>query len=270
MLLSPVGPGIGLRRERRARLRGVIAAIVDCLAHFGERVVERLAAFALQQREQRAAVLLQEIGGAFERRGAFVRRRRRPGRKAGRGRRHRRANDRVVALAHDADRAARRSARRQRRSMPPRADAVDERRGLARELRLRRRELRASSASRLARSPNSMPARVSPLRLIEIARQRNLLIARVAAAPAIRLCGRRRISAIGTLRIGGDARRTRSWRRFPEAAAPDKRADRDGRRPARRCGTRHRAVRRAAPRRAPRPCRAGAGTRSPRRRRRPR
>ena len=95
-----------LRRQRRARLRRVIAAIIDGLAQLGERIVERLAALVLQQCEQRAAFLLEPIGGAFERCGALGRGRRRPGREPGRGRRHRRVRDRRVALAHHSDRTA--------------------------------------------------------------------------------------------------------------------------------------------------------------------
>ena len=45
-------PGHRLRAEAGARLRGIIAAIVDSLADFGERVVERLAAFILQERQE--------------------------------------------------------------------------------------------------------------------------------------------------------------------------------------------------------------------------
>ena len=103
---------------------------------------------------------------------------------------------------------------------------------------------------------------VSPLRLIEIARQRDFWIARLAwianrgfadgaESPRSARSDRRRPT------------RTRSWRRFPAAAAPDKRADRGGRRPAHRRGRRHRAIRPAAPHKAPRPCHAAAGTRSP-------
>ena len=69
-----------LRRKRDPRLRGIIAAVIDRLAQFGERIVERLAAFVLQQRDQPAAVDLEPVGGAFERGGALVDRRRRPGR----------------------------------------------------------------------------------------------------------------------------------------------------------------------------------------------
>ena len=57
-----------LRDERAARLGGVVAAEVDRLAHLGERIVERLAAFGLQQRDQPPSrFCLEEIGGALER-----------------------------------------------------------------------------------------------------------------------------------------------------------------------------------------------------------
>ena len=52
-LLSPVGPGIASPSPNSLRAsRGVVAAEVDRLAHFGRRVVERLAALALQQRDE--------------------------------------------------------------------------------------------------------------------------------------------------------------------------------------------------------------------------
>ena len=51
-----------------ASLAGVVAAIIRRLAHFRNAIVERLAAFDLQQRDQPAAVLLDEIAGAFKRR----------------------------------------------------------------------------------------------------------------------------------------------------------------------------------------------------------
>ena len=98
-----------LRRKRDARLRGVIAAIVDRLAQLGERVVERLAALALQQREQPAAIDLEPVGGAFEHGGALIDRRCRPGRESGRRRRHGRNDDGVIGLADGAYRHARRS-----------------------------------------------------------------------------------------------------------------------------------------------------------------
>ena len=85
----------------------------------------------------------------------------------------------------------------------------------------RRRALRASSASRLARSPNSMPAELRRVRPIKIARQRNFAVARL---------GRRRRSSFADgarcrRSARSDRRRRRrrtSWRRFPEAGAPDR------------------------------------------------
>ena len=76
-------------RQRMSRLRGVVAAIVDRLAHFRKRIVKRLAAFGLQEREQGTAILLQQIGGTFEPYGARRARRRFPRGTAGRRRRHR-------------------------------------------------------------------------------------------------------------------------------------------------------------------------------------
>ena len=48
------------------RLAGVVAAKIGRLAHLGERIVESLAALALQQGDQRAASRLDEIGRAFD------------------------------------------------------------------------------------------------------------------------------------------------------------------------------------------------------------
>ena len=74
---------------------------------------------------QRAAIVLNEIGGAFEHQGALDIRRRLPGRKTRRRSRHRGANDRVIALAHDADRAP--VDRRDHRSFAAvEGDAVDD------------------------------------------------------------------------------------------------------------------------------------------------
>ena len=49
-------PGHRLRRERNARLRAVIAAVVDRFAQLRQCIVERFAALALQQRDERAAI----------------------------------------------------------------------------------------------------------------------------------------------------------------------------------------------------------------------
>src|SRR5215472_18605547 len=72
-----------LGRQASARSVRIVAAEVRRLAHFGKRVVKRLAAFRLKQRNQRTAPLLQKIGGTVERRGARLNRRRIPSRKAG-------------------------------------------------------------------------------------------------------------------------------------------------------------------------------------------
>ena len=104
---------------------------------------------------------------------------------------------------------------------------------------------------------------------IEIARQRDIRMARAGARPrsaAADARGSRQSAPPDRPR----PRRTTSSRRSRAAAAPDRRAGRDVRRPAHRPGRRPAADRRAADRRAPRPCRAGAGTRSLRPRRHPR
>ena len=71
---SPAGPGQKLAlAELGARLHRVIAAEIDRLADFGERVVERLAGLGLQQRGEAPAPCLDEIGRALEAGGAFRR-----------------------------------------------------------------------------------------------------------------------------------------------------------------------------------------------------
>ena len=52
--------------EQFAALRGIIAAEIDGLAHFRERVVQRLAALALQQRDEMRRALLQQVGGLLQ------------------------------------------------------------------------------------------------------------------------------------------------------------------------------------------------------------
>ena len=56
--------------EQFAALRGIVAAEVDGLADFRDRIVERLAALALQQRDEMRRALLQQIGGLLQRRRA--------------------------------------------------------------------------------------------------------------------------------------------------------------------------------------------------------
>ena len=59
-------PGKLDRHKVRARLIGIVATEIDRLAHLAHRIVERLAAFGLQQRDQAAAPRLQKIARAFE------------------------------------------------------------------------------------------------------------------------------------------------------------------------------------------------------------
>ena len=56
--------------EQLSALRGIIAAEIGGLAHFRERVVERLAALALKQREEMRAAALQQMRGLLQRRRA--------------------------------------------------------------------------------------------------------------------------------------------------------------------------------------------------------
>ena len=61
-------------RQNLARLPRVVAAKIGRLADFRQRVVERLAGFALQQRDQRSAPRLDQIGGALDHRARASRR----------------------------------------------------------------------------------------------------------------------------------------------------------------------------------------------------
>ena len=61
------GAGEGLHGEPPTRLRCIISAVIDCLAHLGKRVVERLAALILQERQEFAAVVFEQLCGALER-----------------------------------------------------------------------------------------------------------------------------------------------------------------------------------------------------------
>ncbi len=166
-----------LGHQRAARLRGVIAAIIDRLAKLGERVVERLAGLVLQQRKKPAAIDLEPVSGAFERRGARIDRRCRPGRKARGGGGHCGANDRLVGLAHQADGAA--VDRRVHDALDAgERDAIDKRRGF--------RALRDAVANFAQQRVETCAlaefdaGRILPLGPIKIARQRDFPIARRA------------------------------------------------------------------------------------------
>ena len=103
-------------------------------------------------------------------------------------------------------------------------------------------------------------ARIRPLRPIEIARQRDVRMPGVVgAADDVRRAAAAALSPARPRRRQAPQRT--SWRRSPAAAAPDRRADRDGCRPARRSGRRSPGDPRRVAHTAPRPCRAGAGTR---------
>ncbi len=62
------------RLQRRAGLRGVVAAVVDRLAHFGQRIGQRLAAFLHQSGAELGQLILQQ-GGRPVQHGAALRQR---------------------------------------------------------------------------------------------------------------------------------------------------------------------------------------------------
>ena len=251
------------RHQRTSRFRRVVAAEVDRLAHLGERIVERLAALVLQQRQQGVAVLLVEIGGPFERRGALLDRPRRPGGEPLRGRGERLRGDRLVRLRHLSDRLA----------VDRRQDGA---RGALRAPRRRSAQRPAHPAAPPSRRPQAAPPgshgrRTRRPRNSSAPAHRGRAARECADAAHAKRPRSTAAAAAGSRRPAPPDRprptRTRNSRRSPAGAAPDRRAGRDVRRPARRRGRPRRSPRRSALRRAPRPCRAGAGIHSPRRRR---
>ena len=58
--------------EQITALRGVIAAKINGFADFRDRIVQRLAALALQQRDEARRVSLQQVAGSFQDLGARV------------------------------------------------------------------------------------------------------------------------------------------------------------------------------------------------------
>ena len=160
-----------------------------------ERVVEGLSGLVLQQRNERAAALFEPLRSAFQHIGALATRPRRPGRKTGLGCRHRRAHNNLVGLVHGADRAA-----VDRREHAPfdagQRDAIDKGGSVGRcrgaGMNFVQQRIEALALAELDACGGSS------LRLIEIARQWNFWIARLARAadPAARTA---QISSIGTL-----------------------------------------------------------------------
>src|SRR3974390_1633987 len=63
LIALPGRAGQYSRNKNALRLGSVVAAEVSGLAHFGDTIVERLAALALQQRYQTAAGLFDQIAG---------------------------------------------------------------------------------------------------------------------------------------------------------------------------------------------------------------
>ncbi len=94
--------GQRLLRAEQPRLPRIIAAEIDGLAQFRKRIVERLAALLLQQRDKPTAPRLDEIGRALDNRRARFERRRLPCRKGARRRRHRGARRIRIGLCHRA------------------------------------------------------------------------------------------------------------------------------------------------------------------------
>ena len=173
------------------------------------------------------------LGGALERGRAFASRRLRPGRKARCGRRYGCRRSRRIGFTQLADRAAVNG--REHWTLDTGAgDAVDKRRGRHRDrgagAHLGEERVEARSFAKLD------TGRVAPIRRIEIARQRNMRIARVARAddaalrPAQYLLDRH-------ARIGGDRNEGRVGAVFQEpphqigqqiAVAADRRIDAAG------------------------------------------
>ena len=260
--------GQRLRRKRGARLRGVIAAIIDRFAQLGERVVERLA--GLRSATARCS-----------------RPRLRSSRSAARSSTAARASTGVAAQAGKPAAAAATARARSPSSasttMPTSQPSIGERTarstpdsatpsisgagcaGAARAVaHIAQQRFEACAVAEFD------ARRVAPLRLIEIARQRNFAIARVACAPAIDALRPAQDCRDRHVRIGGDRdeRRVGAVLQKPPhqisqkiAMAADRRID-----PAGGVGKFGAEARRTAPR----PCRRAAGTRSLRRRRRPR
>ena len=255
----------GRRGEFRLGLGGVVAAEIDRLAQFGDGVVERLAGLGLQQGQQQAAALLHQIGGLAQGGGAAAGRRGVPGGEAAWAARRRRSASAASASRTVADRLA--VDRRQHRARRAAGSlAVDDRAGFREGLG------GAAAISRQQRLEALGMAEFDAGRVLARRADRDRPAAgcaRCRAAPAWPM-----MSAGGTSRsrdrhvgIAGDADEGGVGAVLEQAAdeigeqvlmAADRRIG-----PAGIAG----AARPAASRRAPRPCRAGAGTRSPRRRR---
>ena len=137
-----------------------------------------------------------------------------------------RSDDRCIAVLHRADRARHRLAKARRASRPSRLcrrSAARQRR-FAAQRGLRREAPRPLRCRRIRRRPNlSAPAQTDRA-AAECAGAARGLDRRSRSAGA---SGYRRSAPTDRRR----PRRRTNWRRFPRAAAPDKRAGRDNRRP---------------------------------------
>src|SRR5262249_45238429 len=170
--------------ERSAGFDRVVAAEIDRLAYFGHAIVEGLAAFVLHQRNQPAAPLLQEIACALEYRRPRLNRGRLPRREASLRGRDRGARGPFVGLAHTADHGA--VDGRADRPLNTRArDTVDERHRVRGRMRLADLGNKRSEARAIAELD---ARRIAALGTIEIARQRDLRMARALRVtnPALR------------------------------------------------------------------------------------
>ena len=212
--------------EQVASLRGIVAAEIHGLANFRDRIVQRLAAFALQQRDEIRRAPLQQIGGLLQHR------------RARRGRRSAPVPERPARGRYGGIRCCSRRI----------GDAAGRRQGL-------RRDRRDQPVQRRAFAEFD-PAGICPLRPVQIARQRECSDGRHS-----RRCRRCRPAAAATAKPARlrrrQARQRTNWRRSRADAARGRRGDRGGFRPARRCDGRYRGgLRRAWHRSAsPMPCR---------------
>ena len=94
---------LGRRDELGAQPRRVVAAMIDRLAHFGNRIGDDAPALAHDKRDEIGHALLQQITGAFEQPRTFLDRRIVPAGRRFRGNRQRALDLRIARLADAAD-----------------------------------------------------------------------------------------------------------------------------------------------------------------------
>jgi hypothetical protein len=240
-------PRGGLLRQAPAR-GGVVAQEIDRLAHSATASAGRLARLPREQGEDLGRLLV-EVGGAAQRAARSACGGRPTALRRGDGAaRHRRARSGAPCR-----RCRPRSAGL--RTVPPPPPCA--RQGAARGSGRGEGVARAPRGRQRPRSCRSKPLGVRALGRNRSGRAatRGMRLHRAASA----------LERIGGDRSGGTSSSTiwltkDCWRRFPEAAARDRPAGRDA--PHRRIDAAARAVVAARSRAAPRPCRAGAGTRT--------